>query len=277
MQERLHMNKLGRIQTAFYDTILGKNKNFTNFVVKTRSPSTNTRINIYSDGYELRLLEVLKNNYEKVLLFLGENKFEKIAKKYIHKYPSTLKSIRYFGDRFADFILHDTTIPNKTFLASLVRFEWAIEKSFDAPNQKSLTVSDLQQIPQDCWSEMRFCFHPSLNIEEFDHDMKSVWGLLLTASDNIKITPKKVRQTILFWRNGVTTYYKSLDDLETSTLKFAIAKKSFTDLCENIINITNLSELDAINKVSGFLKQWVLADLVVGVYKHLNLKGFCNE
>lgn len=278
MQERLHMNKLENIQSAFQDIILGKNSNFTNYVVKTKNPSTKTRINIYADGYELRLLEILKSNYEKVLLFLGENKFKKLAREYITKYPSDFKSIRYFGDKFANFVLNETNVRNKLFLASLIRFEWFIEKAFDVPNQTPLTTHDLQQIPPEDWSEMRFSFHPSLSIEEFDYDVQSVWGKLVSSPDSTNaITTKKHKQAILFWRTEITNYYRSLDHMELLIIKSAIAKRNFTDLCEDLINNTSLSEIDTINKVSGFLKQWVLDGLIVGVYKHLILKGVHYE
>lgn len=63
-----------------------------------------TRMNIYAEGYVLRLLDCLRADYPMLLKVMGEAAFTFFAKGYVWRHPSTSPSLYDLGAGFADFL-----------------------------------------------------------------------------------------------------------------------------------------------------------------------------
>ena len=63
-----------------------------------------TLLDVYRDGYALRLIEVLTIDYPGVLAMAGPADFDHMARAYIAAHPSHHPSVRWFGKGLADFL-----------------------------------------------------------------------------------------------------------------------------------------------------------------------------
>lgn len=68
-----------------------------------------TRLNIYAEGYWLRLLACLHADYPALLRLLGEPLFEFFARGYLHHHPSTSPSLYDLGAAFPRFLRRSQT------------------------------------------------------------------------------------------------------------------------------------------------------------------------
>lgn len=91
-------------------------------VRSTRGLSAHRRMGIYTNGYVLRLLECLRDEYPVLRTFMGDQMFDLFAKAYIVCHPSRSYSLYHLGREFSRFLrdtrprLEDTSIEDEALL-----------------------------------------------------------------------------------------------------------------------------------------------------------------
>lgn len=91
-------------------------------VRSARGLSAHRRMGIYTNGYVLRLLECLRDEYPVLRTFMGDQMFDLFAKAYIVCQPSSSYSLYHLGREFPRFLRdtrprpEETTIENKGLL-----------------------------------------------------------------------------------------------------------------------------------------------------------------
>ena len=95
---------LADLQRAFQDYLLASSDGFATAVRDTRKADRTTLLDVYRDGYALRLIEVLTNDYPGLMAMAGPADFDHLARAYIAAHPSRYASVRWFGQHLADFM-----------------------------------------------------------------------------------------------------------------------------------------------------------------------------
>lgn len=256
------MHNLLSLQQAFQAQLLGEKSNFSSFVVVTMNPSAKERINIYAVGYANRLIDALTGNYAKLQQYMGEDKFNTLAKAYLALYPSHFRSIRWFGNKLPIFLQQHPPYYKRPVLAELAKFEWAIENAFDAQDAKTMSVEDFKNIPPDKWASMKFIFHPTLRYQTFSYNIIPLWEAILNSSAK-RATILKNPQPVIFWRYNLDTVYRALSEMEAGILTFAMAGESFAVLCEKICQW--VTEEEAAVQAATLLINWLSSGLIIGI------------
>lgn len=257
MQDKLPMNKLLDLQQNFQAKLLGEKSSFQNNIISSLNLNAISRINIYGDGYSARLIETLTDNYSNLSKYIGSSQFYNIAQRYLAQYPSTFRSIRFFGDQFPEFL--EKTYPKRPILKELAIFEWAINKAFDIEDQTIFTLDNLKNIAPTQWEEMRFTFHPSVSYKSFNYNITNIWQEIL--NNQRKRPYKKSKPTgVVFWRQNLQTFYRSLSKIDEFALTSAMKGKSFAEICEGVCALTNEKEAPALS--ARLLMEWINAGLI---------------
>ena len=89
-------------------------------------------LEVYVNAYWGRLREALADNYPVLNRALGDDGFRELAAAYVSAHPSHFRSIRWFGDRLADFIAGNPEIVPHPALLDIARLDWAMRGAFDA-------------------------------------------------------------------------------------------------------------------------------------------------
>src|SRR6185437_11837642 len=144
------------------------------FVKPDEIVSVKTRLGIYADAYESRLVEALSDHYSALYRYLGTEEFYILAQAYIKEYPSTYRSIRWYGDKVASFLIRN--YPNQfPYLAELAEFEWVMTVAFDAPDEIAVVVADMLQLAPEDWAGLQFKMCASLHRMNFFWNIPPVW------------------------------------------------------------------------------------------------------
>jgi hypothetical protein len=153
------MSSFSSIQEDFQNYLLKGQPSLSSHIADPISGSKETRLHIYYSAYHLRLQEALAAHYPMLHRYMGDEDFSILCMDYIRTYPSSFRSIRWFGAQFPQFLrTHERTLPMPYF-AELADFEWISTLVFDAEEASLLTAEDLITIPPEAWGFLRFSLH----------------------------------------------------------------------------------------------------------------------
>lgn len=252
--------QLEKLQTEFQAYVLNQPNAIVTEIVSNEFHATD-RLAIYKEGYVLRLLESILADYPVLCQLLGTEKFNDWCIQYIENHPSNYRSIRWFGDSFSKFI--QTIQPQNSSWHELAAFEWALSTAFDAPDLPCLTEVALQNIPPESWAEIRFQFHPSLQIKKFDWPVITAWKALQYEQKRIKIKKHQEPSTWMIWRQNLEPCFIRLKDYERLALEAAQQGVSFGEICENLSSV--FPEDQVILQCAKLLKSWVNHNLITAI------------
>ena len=141
----------GGVQSGIVSAVQRFSHTEQNVLVSLPGVNASRRMNIYAEGYVLRLLECLRADFPMLSVIMGEEVFNFFAQAYISTFPSLSPSLFDLGSGFADFLLqsqrhasthHETSDTDFfKFPIELARLERARTEAIRAPGLESQAVS----------------------------------------------------------------------------------------------------------------------------------------
>jgi hypothetical protein len=252
---------LPRLQDAFQRYLLTGDTEIGAHVVGTQRVPIATRLSIYGDGYRLRLIEALASTFPVLAELLGEGDFATLGSAYVNAHESTFPSIRYYGDKLADFLASDAGYAQAPILAELARWEWGMAAVFDAADAEPIDVSAFAGLSPEDWPELRFEWSPSVHVFELEWNVPELWKAVTEGTERPDPELKSERGSWLLWRRDLQIYFRTVAPEEAAVIAAARAGLPFAQLCE--ILCTHLDEERAPQHAAGFLRGWVESGLIV--------------
>jgi hypothetical protein len=255
------MSNLAQLQNDFQAYLLDGNKGtaFTKKIVNDKKVGVKKRLGIYADAYRLRIVEALSNAYPILKALLGDDLFEKVALGYVEQYPSTYRNMRWVGDQMASHL--QLTLPQYPIAAEMAQFEWALSLAFDAEDAPVLVLQDLAVIPPENWGDLRFKFHPAVQLLSPKYNVLLVWRALNVDEAPPKVT--QINESYVVWRKELSSHYRSLEHAEYAAIQQMMAGDSFAELCENLQE--NASEDAATMQAAQYLAAWLNEGLMTAL------------
>lgn len=98
------------------------------------------RLEIYNRQYWFRLIDCFYDDYPGLRAVLGDDKFDKLCKAYLAKYPSTSFTLRNLGQYLERYLAENAQGP---LALDMARLEWARTVAFDGDSHPGVTADDL--------------------------------------------------------------------------------------------------------------------------------------
>jgi len=220
------------------------------------------RPEIYQNAYRARLIAALGDNYTVLQRAMGDEGFEALALAYIAAHPSRQASIRWFGDGLAEFMLGREDLVPHPALIDFARMDWALRGAFDATDAAGLGLQDLSEFALDAWPTLRFKLHPSVQRIALSWAIAPAWHVLRdfdpdTGEDAPEMPePEGLDHTLLVWRQGLETRWRSLDATEAQLLQALAEGQEFAALCAVLAEQLG-DEGRAVQAAVTLLSQWL--------------------
>ncbi|MBV8306176.1 MAG: putative DNA-binding domain-containing protein [Gammaproteobacteria bacterium] len=256
------MTTLARVQREFQDHLLRGDSAVLRRVIGTPAVPVATRLGIYARAYRSRLVEALESNYPVLAKLLGEPDFEVLAVEYITAHDSPFYSIRYYGDQLAKFLSAREDYAAAPVLAELAQWEWSMTSVFDAADEAPLAPEALSGIAPARWAQLRFRWHPSVQRLTLWWNVPQLWQALGADGERPEMVLAAAPLDWLLWREGLTSYYRSLSKTEASALDAARSGWPFGELCTLLCE--ELGDSEAPAQAAALLRGWITAGLIVG-------------
>lgn len=257
---------LGDLQRAFQDYLFVTSDGFQAAVRDTRKADRVTLLDVYRDGYALRLIEVLTTDYPGLMAMAGPADFDHMARAYIAAHPSRHSSVRWFGKGLADFLAGTPPYKASPAAAEMARFEWALGEAFDSADVTPITADALMALPPEAWETLVFTTLPSLRRCTFAFEVAQAWQRRDEVEPgNLEIARAAEPVAWAIWRPERISNFRSLDPDEAAMLDALVAGRAFPELCEAVASFTGDDQAPA--RAAGLLRAWVEGG-VIASFRH---------
>lgn len=255
------MSTLSNIQSDFQNEILCGDTDFEKCILSTEKCDANTRIDIYKNSYQQRLIEALETDYEALHTLLGDNHFYEMALAYIEAHPSQVRSIRFFGASVSDFLKNTLPYSNNKILAEMADFEWSLTNAFDAPDATIIDMQRMEQVLPEQWNDMRFVLSPTIQQLELRCNVAEIWNAVSEEKKLPKIKQAKKSVAWIMWRKELEIFFRSMPAEEAWAIHAIQSNCSFGDICEGLCEWVD--EAHVVSRAASMLKIWVVEGVVV--------------
>jgi putative DNA-binding protein len=263
---RSNAGSLADLQRAFQDYVLVSSDAFTAQVRDTSKADRATLLDVYRDGYALRLIEVLTMDFPGILAMTGPEAFDTLTRAYIANHPSRHPSVRWFGRQLAHFLASTAPYAATPALTEMARFEWALGEAFDSVDAEPVQAATIMAVPPEAWETIAFAPIPSLQRLAFAHDVPPSWQRREeVAPGTLEVVALDTPVPWVIWRPERVSNFRSLEPDEAAMLGAMIDRKPFPALCEALLPY--VEEDQAAARAAGLLRAWV-EEGMIGSFSH---------
>jgi len=263
---RSNAGSLADLQRGFQDYVLASADAFTAHVRDTRKADRGTLLDVYRDGYALRLIEVLTNDFPGLMAMAGPVDFDTMARTYIAAHPSRHPSVRWFGKTLADFLATTAPYDRTPAAAEMARFEWALGEAFDSVDVAPLQAEAVMAVPPEAWETIAFAPIASLQCLAFAHDVPSSWQRREAVEPGtLEVAALEAPVPWVIWRPERVSNFRSLEPDEAAMLAAMIERQPFPALAAALLPY--VEEDQAAAHAAGLLRAWV-EEGMIGAFSH---------
>jgi hypothetical protein len=219
----------------------------------TAALGASERPGVYAGMYQARLVDVLREDFARVLAVVGDDEFHALAVRYLARHPSTHPSVRHVGRRFAEFVGSELTLPS--FLGDLARLEWARVDVFDAPDAEPLRPDDLRIVLPSDWPALRFRLVPACLVVECAWPVHEIWAAAGDPDDGGPVRGAPAPTAIRVWREGFAVSHAAMAPVEQQALAALQRGESFAEICEAVASAADADTVA--REVGGLLMRWI--------------------
>jgi len=256
------MSALLKLENDFKACMLDNTLDMRGQIVSNAKASAEERVQVYVEGYRLRLLEVMQDNFTGLRGLLGDEQFDAMGRAYIDAHPSTHPSVRWFSQKLPEFLNGTPPYDAQPYLAEMAAFEWAQGLAFDAEDVPSLDMQALATVPPEAWGQVKFQFHPSVQWLDLQSNMPKFWQALAAEEEPPAIDDEEPASWLV-WRKDLDTHWRSLSEDEATMLDTAQHGANFGELCEGLCQ-WHAPEAVAMQAAS-YLKLWLSDGLITSI------------
>jgi len=255
--------KLRELQQDMQRHLLGEESTVTAAIVDAPPLKPEDRLAIYSNAYQVRLIDALHDTYPILHGLLGDEAWLALGEAYVAAHPSVFRSIRWYGRDLGFFLARNPPYDDAPILSEVALLEWTLTEVFDAQDAPVLQRAALAAVDPAAWGALTFAFHPSLRRLDFSWNTAAVWKAM--SRDETPPGPElgAAPVTWLLWRQNLQNYFRSMTGVEAAALDAALSGRNFGEICEALSNRLPQDEIPA--AAAGFLGTWADSGIIVGL------------
>jgi hypothetical protein len=234
---------LAQLQRQFYERVVGE------------QPSDDLiasgDVNVYAGMYASRLHDALAEDYPKLRVALGEDRFGELVARYFLARPPRSFTLRDAGVAVADF-LRDTAIA-PAWAADLAALERARVEVFDGPDPTLLAQDEVAALGTEL-PELVLSWVPSSVVVPLAWAVDDLWSAIEDAQPVFE--PARDARVVLVWRRDLAVLHRTLDADEAQLAPQIALGASFAEVCE-VLGETHGA--DASGRAVELLLRWLQA------------------
>lgn len=242
-------------QVAMMDTIEDKESDSENeALVASMSENYSERMNIYRNGYRVRLTSLLKQVYPALLRLLGQDAFLALSQDYLQAYPPRTASVFRYGHNMPAFLIEN--LGERDAVVELAELEWVVYTLAKAVDEKSLTLEDWkQQVETSQQESMVFHLVATASLQKYNFNSVETWQALVEKKP---VPPSNKKPCcVLLWRNlKHELIIEQLSPLAGKLFRMLCNGLNLSQCCEGLASDYETEE-QAVTEISAHLLNWI--------------------
>lgn len=211
-------------------------KQFQNFVFNDQQDIftrvNSQRLQIYRNNVFLTQIEVLQKLYPVIEQLVGQGFFNASAREYVKQYPSTVRSLHDYGDKFAEFLagfVHAQALP---YLPEVAHLEWACHEVLYGRNDEPFDLMRLKDIAETDYGEIKFKLNSASRLFDFQYPVLQIWQICREDNNDEKIELHEGGEKVLVIKKQQEIIFEKLTDGEYEFLSAINKQEKFTEVCK---------------------------------------------
>ena len=243
-------------------------------ICRSRGQSSIERLEVYSNAYRARLLEVLIGEYPALVEALGEEAFVGLASGYLDVHPPSSYTLGDLGRSFAEHLAlsrpanqnQDGTPDWADFLIDLARLERIYSEVFDGPGIEGHSIlqpDDVRHLSPEQWHGACLIPAPCLRLESFRFPVHEYATAIRHHQEPVVPATQQTRLAIT--RREFIVRRVELAEAEFAALSVLIEGRSVGEALEWAFK-GSLSPADALAaEIGHWFRNWAAASYFVGL------------
>jgi uncharacterized protein (UPF0276 family) len=223
-------------------------------VVGDHRLSAARRLDVYADMYFYRILDVLRDEFPRVVAAVGDVAFHDFVTDYVWDHRPSHPSLREVGANLSTYLAQHTLGVARPWLVELARLERAHRELFDGADVATLTLEKLRELPADAFAQLAVRLSPTHAVFNFAFALSTVWNGDGAAPGEPEARP----ESLLVWRQDFEVRHRKVDGAEEAAMLAAAAGgATIAELCEALIVQGPKHADDAPARAFQILARWV--------------------
>ena len=225
------------------------------------TPQFRTGFEIYRNAYRTRLVACLRESYERVWSWIGDEAFDQAAIHHLILHPPHSWSLDHAGAGF-DHTLAEL-YPAEPEVAELAWLEWQMQLAFRARNEAPIDPESFAVLTSAFeereWGDMRLHLTASLAMRQITTACVEVWAAMDREEPWTGQLVLDRPATVMVWRQDLQPRFRIVQPVEACTLAAVLRHETFACICAVQGND------DAEATVGTMLGRWIVDGLVIGL------------
>ncbi len=214
------------------------------------------QVDVYREQFQMRHLDVLREDFLTLEHALGDDAFEVLATSYLKAFPPRSFSLRDLGAELPRFLADTAPWSADPLLADLARLEWAFVEAFDAPDAPSLDLASVAAIPEDAWPSVRLSLQPSLQRLALAYPVHES-RLAVRSSNDAAVSRPAPSPTFLVVHRGAARLQCVALERDAYALLDELARGApLGEACERVASASGATAESFEAKVGGWFQEW---------------------
>lgn len=255
--------RLADVQALVQQAIIANDDAPAGLVRRPPRDTAETMFGVYCNAYALRLTEFLRNDFEKLRLLMGPDRFDAMARDYIAAHVSDTPNARWYSRHLPQFLGSDPRYCRDRSLRDMAALEQAINDVFDAEDGPRIKLADLAEI--DAGHAASACFTVAASVIRLSvmTAVAEAWPCLADESAVPPIGTLEKPAELLVWRQEDSSRFRVLDPEETMAFDSVRSGVPFGVLCEMIAMMDDPE--NAASRAAGYLRNWIESGLLSAI------------
>ena len=222
----------------------------------SQTPGMRAGLAIYHNGYRVRLCDSLRETFERLVLWLGEENFLAAAKSHIEGHPPRGWTLGVYGEDFPDTLA--ALYPDDPDIAELARLDWMLSRAFDGADAVIQPMPDAID-----WDNAILRFVPTFRVDAAHTNAGAIWSALSAGETPPAAARLPAPAMLLVWRQELTPCFRTIPADEQAALEMMQAGLRFGALCAALVEKLGLEA--GVTQAGAYLGQWLADGLIADI------------
>lgn len=214
-------------------------------------------LGVYLNNYRAQLIDCLSESFERVRLWLGEERFLSIAAAHIDLTPPHAWTLDAYAKGFPDTL--ERLFEEDLEISELAWLDLALSEAFVGPDVDPIDPATLGAVD---WDNAILRLTPTLATRRFETNAAAIWSALSAEEMPPAASPLPEPVTMIVWRKDLVSCFRTAEAGEGRALELAKGGATFAELCAVLIEA--LGEEEGVATAGALLGRWIGDGLIVG-------------